>query len=84
MLLTVFQEVYSVHVDPRLKGSELNKNGDLLIRKCGFKSLLQEAFTLLMQLLLATGLPWPDILKCTGNWKQTSLDLGGIVMVLMC
>lgn len=52
MVLTVFQEVYSVLVDPRLKGSELNKDADLLIRKCGFKSLLQEAFTLLMQLTL--------------------------------
>lgn len=37
-----------------------------------------------MQLLLATGLPWPDIVKITGSWKQTNLHLGGAVIVLMC
>lgn len=30
-----------------LKVSMLNKGSDLLIRRCGFKSLLQEAFILL-------------------------------------
>lgn len=76
MLPIVFQEVYSVHVDPHLKVSELNKDGDLFKQKMWAQVRAAGS----SHPDDATGLPWPDILKSTGNWKQTNLT----AIVLMC
>lgn len=83
--MNVFQEIYTVHLDQALKGSVLNKESDLLIKRCGFNSLLQEALVLLTspeatfptyQLILTSDVKRKD--KCKencGDFKCIAIDM---------